>query len=152
MTAYHLNTVAGSNRLITDKMAFLGKEYSCVKQENVEAFFKFIGVPEDKLAAYCDFAPSGKLVKDGDSYTFTSQYPSGPKVVTFQSGVEFEDSIGIEKVPIKSTYVVDGNTVTQTIKSTKGTTIFKREFSGDDMVLTMTNNDWDGVAKRYYKA
>ncbi|XP_075983961.1 fatty acid-binding protein 2-like [Anticarsia gemmatalis] len=133
-------------------MSFLGKEYHFVSQENVDGFLKFVGVPEDKIEEMSKFAPEIKFVKDGDSYTVHSRGASGPTVTTFKSGVEFDDAIGPEKRPVKTTYVVDGNTVTQTINDGKRTGVFKREYNGDDLLLTMTLSGWDGVAKRHYKA
>ncbi|KAJ0173161.1 hypothetical protein K1T71_011337 [Dendrolimus kikuchii] len=53
----------------------------------------------------------------------------------------------------KTTVIVDGNTVTQVSKFPDGKILtFKGEYSGDDLVITLTNSKWDGVAKRYYKA
>ncbi|CAH0696583.1 unnamed protein product [Spodoptera exigua] len=133
-------------------MAFLGKTYKFVGQENFDAFLKVVGVPDEKIPDVLKFAPDFKLTKDGDTYTYASVRSSGPTEVKFKSGVEFDDVIGEDKTPVKSTYTVDGNTVTQVIKSEKGSATFKREFNGDDLVLTMKIEKWDGEAKRFYKA
>ncbi|XP_075984148.1 uncharacterized protein LOC142981893 [Anticarsia gemmatalis] len=146
------DTVAFKGDIKTVNMSFLGKEYHFVKQENFEDFLRFIRVPEDKFAAILSFTPASKFVKDGDTYTYHTKHPDGPKAVSFKSGVQFDDVIGPQKMAIKNTYVVDGDTVTQTMVSEKGKGVFKREYSGDEMVLTITAEGWDGAAKRYYKA
>ncbi|KAF9787663.1 hypothetical protein SFRURICE_017374 [Spodoptera frugiperda] len=133
-------------------MAFLGKTYKFVSQENFDAFLKVVGVPDEKIPAILKFAPDFKLSKDGDTYIYSTVRSSGPTEVKFQSGVEFDDVIGEDKTPVKSTYTVDGNTVTQVIKSDRGSASFKREFNGDDLLLTITVDKWDGQAKRFYKA
>ncbi|XP_075983957.1 fatty acid-binding protein 2-like [Anticarsia gemmatalis] len=134
-------------------MSFLGKEYRFVKQDNFDGFLKFVGVPDDKLPQISAFAPPMKFEKSGDSYTYTSKNPDGsPSVTTFKSGVEFDDTIGPEKMPMKNTFIVDGNTVTQKMKSEKGNAVITRDYSGDEVVLTIKVEGWDGVAKRMYKA
>ena len=37
-------------------------------------------------------------------------------------------------------------------KAAVGVATFKREYNGDDLVVTVTLDKWDGAAKRYYKA
>ncbi|PZC73093.1 fatty acid-binding protein 2 [Helicoverpa armigera] len=133
-------------------MAFLNKNYSFVKQENFDGFLKAVGIPDDKIAKLVNFAPDQKIVQDGDSYVIHTAGPEGPKQVKFKSGVEFDDVIGIEKTPIKTTYTLDGNTLTQKITADKGSAVFKREFVGDELIVTITTDKWDGVAKRWYKS
>uniref|UniRef100_A0A2A4IYF3 Uncharacterized protein n=1 Tax=Heliothis virescens TaxID=7102 RepID=A0A2A4IYF3_HELVI len=133
-------------------MSFLGKTYTFVKQENMDGFLKSIGLPEDKIEPVLKFTPDQKIIKEGDTYKYQTQGRDGPREVVFKSGVEFDDLIGPEKFPAKTTYVVDGNKVTQTIKSAMGVGTFTREFVGDDLIITMARDGWDGVAKRYYKA
>ncbi|KAJ0173164.1 hypothetical protein K1T71_011340 [Dendrolimus kikuchii] len=132
-------------------MSFIGKEYKFVKQENFDGFLKSAGVPEDKIERILQFQPSQTLLKDGDTYTYVNVTPRGKKETQFKLGVEFDDVIGSDTA-VKSTYTIDGNTVTQVAKSKDGTATFKREYNGDDLVVTITNDRWDGVAKRYYKA
>ncbi|CAH0595091.1 unnamed protein product [Chrysodeixis includens] len=133
-------------------MSFLGKNYSFVSHENFDGFLKAVGVPDDKVQLLLQSKPSQKLVQNGDSYTYINNTETGPKETTFKSGVEFDDTIGVDNTPIKSKYVVDGNKVTQTIVTDKGTATFVREYNGDDLVVTITSSLWDGVAKRIYKA
>ncbi|KAJ8712731.1 hypothetical protein PYW08_008035 [Mythimna loreyi] len=135
-------------------MSFLGRTYKFVKQENFDGFLLFAGAPPDRIEQILKFSPDHRLVKDGDTYTNIIEYPDGPKVTKFKSGEELDDVIGPEKFPIKTTYTVDGDTVIQTIlaKPEQGKATFKREYSGDDLVVTITMDKWDGVSKRYYKA
>ncbi|KAF9411675.1 hypothetical protein HW555_009592 [Spodoptera exigua] len=106
----------------------------------------------EKIAQVVKFAPDQKLVQDGDSYTYITNGPDGVKEIKFKSGVEFDDVIGADKIPIKTKYTVDGNVVTQNISAPQGTAVFKREYNGDELVVVITGDKFDGVAKRYYKA
>uniref|UniRef100_A0A2H1VZX6 SFRICE_004606 n=1 Tax=Spodoptera frugiperda TaxID=7108 RepID=A0A2H1VZX6_SPOFR len=134
-------------------MSFLNKNYKFVSQENFDGFLKAVGVPEDRIEKLMKFAPDQKLTKDGDTYTYYTVTSEGPQEIKFKSGVEIDELLGSSKVPVKSTYVVEGNTMTQTVKSAeKGVGVFKREYNGDDLIVTLTLDKWDGVAKRFYKA
>ncbi|PZC73092.1 hypothetical protein B5X24_HaOG210109 [Helicoverpa armigera] len=133
-------------------MSFLNKTYTFVKQENLDAFLKSVGFPDDKIEKALKFTPEQKVTKDGDTYTLHTQGLEGPKETKFKSGVEFDDVIGFDKTPAKVTIVVDGNTITQTFKTDKGNGSFKREYVGDQLIISVTRQGWEGVAKRYYKA
>ncbi|XP_053617152.1 fatty acid-binding protein 1-like [Plodia interpunctella] len=132
-------------------MAFLGKEFKFVKDENFDGFLKSVGLGAEEVAKLSQYRPSTKLEKDGDSYTFTSTSPARTKVVKFKPGVEQDDEIK-EGLVVKSTYTVDGNVVTQVIKHEDKVTTFKREYNGDSLKVTITSNFWDGVCNRYYSA
>ncbi|CAH0696584.1 unnamed protein product [Spodoptera exigua] len=133
-------------------MSFLNKNYKYVSQENFDGFLKAVGVTGEKLEQLMKFAPDQKLTKDGDTYTYYTVSPDGPKEIKFKSGEEIDELLGSSKTPVKSTYVVEGNTLTQTVKSDRGVGVFKREYNGDDLIVTLTVDKWDGVAKRFYKA
>ncbi|XP_013184127.2 fatty acid-binding protein 1 [Amyelois transitella] len=132
-------------------MAFLGKEYKQVKDENFEAFLKAVGVPDAEVAKLAQYKPTSKLEKEGDTYVYTTTTPTKTKVVKFTPGVEQDEEIR-EGLVVKSTYTIDGNVLTQVIKHDDKVSTFKREFNGDQLVVTITANFWDGVCHRYYKA
>ncbi|KAM3964018.1 fatty acid-binding protein 1-like [Aphomia sociella] len=132
-------------------MSFLGKEYKFEKEENFEAFLASIdGIPAEDKAKMAQHKPTQKLEKDGDGYKYTTVSPQRTKSITFKSGVEFEDELK-EGIKLKTTYTVNGDTVTQVIKDPSGkSATFKKEFSGDKMKVTISTSNWDGVAYRYY--
>ncbi|KAJ0173163.1 hypothetical protein K1T71_011339 [Dendrolimus kikuchii] len=133
-------------------MAFIGKEYKFDRQENFDGFLRAVGLPEEQVAKFIQFKPSSTLVKDGDKYKYITKTEEHTRESTFQPGVEFDDTVGDSKTPIKSKYTIDGNTVIQNIKADNKSAIFKREYNGDELVVTITASEWDGVARRYYKA
>ncbi|CAH0595093.1 unnamed protein product [Chrysodeixis includens] len=133
-------------------MSYFGKTYNHVRHENFDTFLKEVGLPEDKVKEILETKPSVKIVKNGDSYTSTVITKAGAKDTTFKSGVEFDDTIGADKTPIKSTYIVDGNTVTQKIRGESGDGSFVREYNGDELVVTISSPKFKGVAKQFFKA
>ncbi|XP_030033573.1 fatty acid-binding protein 2-like [Manduca sexta] len=138
-----------SNNLIA--MAFLGKEYKFVRDENFEAFIQSLGLPEEENKIYKDYHPSQKLTLDGATYTFTAATPQSSDTLSFKSGVEFDEKIDHSNA--KSTVTVEDNVMTHVQKLEDGKVFtFLREFNGDELVLTITNNAWDGATKIYYKA
>nr|P31417.3 RecName: Full=Fatty acid-binding protein 2; Short=FABP 2 [Manduca sexta]AAA29314.1 fatty acid binding protein 2 [Manduca sexta] len=132
-------------------MSYLGKVYSLVKQENFDGFLKSAGLSDDKIQALVSDKPTQKMEANGDSYSITSTGIGGERTVSFKSGVEFDDVIGAGE-SVKSMYTVDGNVVTHVVKGDAGVATFKKEYNGDDLVVTITSSNWDGVARRYYKA
>ncbi|CAB3245680.1 unnamed protein product [Arctia plantaginis] len=131
-------------------MSFLGKEYKVYKKENCDDLLKYLGVPEDQLEAVNSFNPTEKFEKNGDTYVYYTQEVKGPVEVKFKSGEEFDYVLMDE--PTRTTIVVDGNTVTQTTKSAKNVTVYKREFNGDELVGTFSAEGFDGAYKFHYKA
>ncbi|KAL0818369.1 hypothetical protein ABMA28_008846 [Loxostege sticticalis] len=132
-------------------MAYLGKEFKVVKEENYDEFIKSLQLPEEDTAKYIAYKPTTKLEKDGDTYKSTATTPAGAKVTTFKSGVEFEEEVR-PGLTIKSKYTVDGDTITQEITRDGKTATFKREYKDNELTVTITANFWDGKAVRYYKA
>lgn len=131
-------------------MAYLGKQYKYVRSENFEEFVNSCGLSEEQAKGYINFKPCQKLMKDGDRYVYTTTSDQWNRELVFKSGVEFDERIG--DFDSKTVITVDGNVMTQVQKFDDGKVItFKREFNGDDLVVTITNSSWDGVAKRFYK-
>ncbi|KAJ8711073.1 hypothetical protein PYW07_008315 [Mythimna separata] len=132
-------------------MAFLGKEYKFEKQENFEDFVNALGLSAEQTQGYLNYTPSVKFTQDGDSYTVTTATPTTKNETTFKSGVTFEDKVADRAC--QTTITVDGNTVTRVQKFDDGNSLtIVRQFSGDQMVVSLSTSKWDGVAKRYYKA
>uniref|UniRef100_A0A1E1WE07 Cytosolic fatty-acid binding proteins domain-containing protein n=1 Tax=Pectinophora gossypiella TaxID=13191 RepID=A0A1E1WE07_PECGO len=135
-------------------MSYLGKEYHLESQENFEAFLDTFGpdAPEAFKKAMLNQKAFLKLVKNGDSYTlYTNSVDNTTKELTFKSGVEFDEQL--RGNACKTTITVDGNVVTQVQKFDNGVVMtIKREFTDNQLVATITMSQWDGVAKRIYKA
>ncbi|XP_049879614.1 fatty acid-binding protein 2-like [Pectinophora gossypiella] len=135
-------------------MSFLGKEYVLEKQENYNEFMETLGetVSEKKRKEVMDFKARNKVTKNGDEYTLSVTVVEGfTHEITFKSGVPFDEKI--REHTSKSVITVEGDTLTHIQKFGDIVTFtHKRVYSGDTMVLTTTSSNWNGEAKRYFKA
>ncbi|KAJ2937946.1 hypothetical protein O0L34_g14229 [Tuta absoluta] len=133
-------------------MAYLGKEFTTVSQENFDGFVNALGsnIPEEVKKALAAHKPTFKVSKSGDQYTFVSGNFNGTHEVTFTPGVEYNENVYGN--PAKSVTTVAGDVFTTVQTFDAGSITHKREFSGDQMVLSITSGQWEGTAKRVYKA
>ncbi|KPJ13423.1 Fatty acid-binding protein 2 [Papilio machaon] len=131
-------------------MAFEGKVYVHDRDENFEGFVATLGLPQDIAQKLNTSKPKYKLEKNGDTYTATSFADSHNKVVSFKLNEEFDETVLGGRVA-KTTFTLNGNTLTQVQKFDVGTITTKREFSSDKMIVTLNRTGWDGTATRYFK-
>ncbi|XP_013147195.1 PREDICTED: uncharacterized protein LOC106110051 [Papilio polytes] len=131
-------------------MSFYGKVFAVESQENYEEFVKSMGLPEEKSKSLLEYKPSQKIEKNGDEYTITIYTKNGDKVYKAKSGVEFADSF--RDLPVKITFTIDGNKVTQIIKFDIGFTLtINKEYFDDELKEEISHSLWDGVARKVYK-
>ncbi|XP_068623817.1 fatty acid-binding protein 1-like [Battus philenor] len=133
-------------------MHFLGKSFVHEKDENFEEFIDSLGKPMERAAFYkSKFQPVHKVERNGDIFTLTAVCPDETKQVSFKIGEEFEEKLSPIHVA-KTTFTLDGNTLIQVQKFPHGCDVkYKREYLGDKLITTLTNNKWNGKAVRYFK-
>ncbi|XP_045503252.1 fatty acid-binding protein 2-like [Colias croceus] len=132
-------------------MAFYGKLYTLEKNENFDGFMKSLNLPQEQTDAYINSKPSQKIEKDGDYYVITTNSITGTSEIKFKDGVEFDEVFSPE-ITTKNTITVDGNKFTQVQSLGDKSVTYVREYSPEQLVVTVTSNFWDGTAKRYYVA
>ncbi|XP_038216378.1 fatty acid-binding protein 2-like [Zerene cesonia] len=133
-------------------MAFFGKMYKLERTENFEDFVHSLKLPPADTQAYINSRSTQKLDKNGDEYVITTFYDGKSSEMKFKSGVEFDEVVNSEVIP-KSTITVEGNKLTHVQTFQDGNTItYVREYSPEELVVTVTANFWPGTAKRFYSA
>ncbi|CAG4932619.1 unnamed protein product [Colias eurytheme] len=132
-------------------MAFYGKLYSFDKNENFDSFVGSLQLPQEKADAFINAKPSQKIEKDGDFYIITTYNANGTTEMKFKNGVEFDETLS-QEVTTKNIITVDGNKFTQVQKIGDNTITIVREYTPEQLVVTITSSFWDGVAKRFYVA
>ncbi|CAF4802244.1 unnamed protein product [Pieris macdunnoughi] len=130
-------------------MAYFGKVFTLEKNENFEGFINSLGLPKEKVDSYVKSKSSQKIEKDGDGYIITSTTSLGVTEMKFKPGVEFDQQL-VPEIVTKNVITVDGDKFTQVQKAGGKTITYVREFSPDNLVVTITSDFWDGVAKRIY--
>ncbi|CAK1541694.1 unnamed protein product [Leptosia nina] len=132
-------------------MTYFGKVFTLERNENFEEFINSVGLPSEKAELSTKTKPSLKLEKDGDTYTLTAFSENFKREIKFKSGVEFDEEI-VPGTKVKSTITAEGDKLTHVQETADGTATYVREFSDKQVVVTLTNTKWNGVARRYYKA
>ncbi|XP_045539296.1 fatty acid-binding protein 2 [Papilio machaon] len=131
-------------------MAFAGKVYVHDRDENFEGFVATLGLSEDNLQKLKNSKPKYKLEKNGDTYTMTTFSDKYNRVSSFKLNEEFDEAV-VDGRNAKTTFSLNGNTLTQVQKFNEGTVTTKREFFNDKMIVTINRTGWDGTATRYFK-
>ncbi|XP_045539298.1 fatty acid-binding protein 1 [Papilio machaon] len=131
-------------------MAFAGKVYVHDRDENFEGFVATLGLAQEIVQKLSNSKPKYKLEKNGDTYTATTFTDSYNKVVSFKLNEEFDEKV-LGGRDAKTTFSLNGNTLTQVQKFNEGTVTTKREFFNDKMIVTINRTGWDGTATRYFK-
>ncbi|XP_038216448.1 fatty acid-binding protein 1-like [Zerene cesonia] len=132
-------------------MAFFGKLYTLERNENFEEFIKSLNLPQEQSEGFINSKPSQKIEKDGDYYIITTNSRRGTTEIKFKDGVEFDEVFSPE-ITTKNTITVDGNKFTQVQSLGDKSVTYVREYTPEQLVVTVTSNFWDGIAKRYYVA
>ncbi|XP_065565206.1 fatty acid-binding protein-like isoform X1 [Artemia franciscana] len=128
-------------------MANWSGKYKHIKSENLDDYMKEIGVDIATRTAAKAWSPDVEYKVEGDTYHIIT---SGLKShhASFKLGVEQEEK-AMDGRAVKSTYTLDGNTLTQIEKDGKGESKIVRVFNGDDLTVTITRGNL--VATRQYK-
>ncbi|XP_049839808.1 fatty acid-binding protein, muscle-like [Schistocerca gregaria] len=127
---------------------FIGRKYKLDKSENFDEFLKALGAGMLARKMAGAVSPVVELTKDGDTYTFKSASAFRTMLIAFKLDEEF-----VEETPdgrkVNSTITQEGNKLHHIQKGEKTTTTV-REFSDEELKMTMTVDDI--VCTRIYKA
>ncbi|CAG4932592.1 unnamed protein product [Colias eurytheme] len=133
-------------------MAYFGKMFKLERTENFEDFVNSLKLPPAETQAYINSRSTQKLDQNGDEYVITTVYEGKSFEMKFKSGVEFDEVLAPGVVP-KNIITVEGNKLTQVQTFDDGNSItYVREYSPEELVVTITSNFWSGTAKRFYVA
>ncbi|CAG4932596.1 unnamed protein product [Colias eurytheme] len=135
-------------------MSFFGKMYKLDRSENFEAFVECYKLSPELTHEFINSNLSEKLDKDGDEYTITTIYKEGQSFENkFKSGVKFDEIPRPGVIIPNSVITVDGNKFTHVQAFEDGNSItYVKEYSPEELVVTITSNFWPGTAKRFFVA
>ncbi|KAK2705593.1 fatty acid-binding protein-like [Artemia franciscana] len=128
-------------------MANWSGKYKHIKSENLDDYMKEVGIDFATRTAAKAWSPNVEYKIEGDTYHIITSGLKEHKI-TFKLGAEQEEK-AMDGRTVKSTYTLEGNTLTQIEKDGKGETKIVREFNGDELTVTITRGNI--VAKRHYK-
>lgn len=129
----------------------LGQKYRLIKSENFNEFLKKIGVNYLTRKLMNNITPVLKLTKDDDEYTLHTISKFKNSIIKFRDGIEFLYQTPDGGRTVKSTFDVNGNTITevQNDGTDKETTIV-RTFTPNELKMVMKYEDV--TATRIYRA
>ncbi|XP_054158679.1 fatty acid-binding protein-like [Oppia nitens] len=124
------------------------KTYTFKSSDNVLAFAKARGVPDDGAAIYAAAKPTLEVSKKGDQFTIRRVFSEGrAHDISFELGKEFDETRPNGQT-VKSVVVAgEGKQLIQTQKGDKEVKIVY-DFNGDDVVSTATITG-EGVSAKW---
>jgi len=130
--------------------AFIGT-WNMESSENFDAYMKAVGVGAIMAKLGSSAKPTLVVEVDGNTWTIKSETTFKTTKVTFQLGVEFQETTADDR-KMNTTFTLEGNKLTQDQKGTIPSTI-TREVNGSKMTVTCKATKSDGtevVAVRQY--
>ncbi|KAK9707694.1 Lipocalin / cytosolic fatty-acid binding protein family [Popillia japonica] len=127
-------------------------KYQHQRNENLEEYFKAIGVPYIPRKMMLSTSPSLDItVDETGEWCITTSTFLRTVVIKFQLGVEYEEHMP-GGITIKSTTTREGDTLKTVSVAPNGSKVFRTYvFSENECVLTLQHNETGIEAKRYFK-
>ncbi|KAI4460952.1 fatty acid binding protein [Holotrichia oblita] len=127
-------------------------KYQHQRNENLEEYFKAIGVPYIARKMMLSTSPSLDItVDETNEWCITTSTLLRTTVIKFQLGVEYEEHMP-GGVTIKSTTTKEGDTLKTISVAPNGSKVFRTYvFTEDECVLTLQHTQTGIEAKRYFK-
>ncbi|XP_076755915.1 fatty acid-binding protein-like isoform X2 [Xylocopa sonorina] len=125
--------------------------YQHERNENLEEYFKAVGVPFIPRKMMCMTRPQLEILNVDDKWTIRTSSMLRTTELTFTLGEEYEEHMP-SGVTLKNVTTMDGdNLVTVSVGPGNNKVVRKYEVTEDGLILTMTHETSGQVAKRYFK-
>ncbi|XP_017757721.1 PREDICTED: fatty acid-binding protein 12-like isoform X2 [Eufriesea mexicana] len=125
--------------------------YQHESNENLDEYFKAVGVPYIPRKMMCMSSPRLEISNDGDKWTIRTITMIRTAEATFILNEEYEEHMPTGVVLKNVTTMEGDNLVTVSVGPDNNKVIRKHELTQDGLVLTMTHEKSGQVAKRYFK-
>ncbi|XP_034951785.1 fatty acid-binding protein, liver-like [Chelonus insularis] len=132
-------------------MVQIAGKYQHERSENIDEYFRTLGVPFLVRKMMSVSYPTLEISQDGDKFTLKTTTLIRTQVSEFTLGVEYEESMA-SGVTLKNTTTLEGDSLITISISDDGNKVTRRyDFTDDGVVLTMSHERSDQVAKRHFK-
>lgn len=126
-------------------------KYQHERNENLDDYFKAIGVPYIPRKMMLTSRPTLEVKQEGDKWTIKTISLLRTMELTFTLGEEFTESMP-SGVTLKNTARIEDDSIVISSTGPNGEkTERKYEFKDDEVILTMTHEQSGQIAKRYFK-
>ncbi|XP_017790990.1 PREDICTED: fatty acid-binding protein 12-like isoform X1 [Habropoda laboriosa] len=151
----HLKRIPGSSSLQCyrpgQEMSSIAGTYQHESNENLDEYFKAVGVPYIPRKMMCMSSPRLEILNDSDKWTIRTISMIRTVEVTFTLGEEYEEHMPAG-VTLKNVTTMEGDSlVTVSVGPDNNKVLRKYAVTEDGVVLTMTHENSGQVAKRYFK-
>lgn len=136
---------------LDQEMASIVGSYQHERNENLDEYFKAVGVPYIPRKMMCMTSPRLEILNDDDKWTLRTISMIRTTEVTFSLGEEYEEHMPAG-VTLKNVTTMEGDSlVTVSVGPDDNKVIRKYEITEDGVLLTMTHESSGQVGKRYFK-
>lgn len=131
-------------------MVEIAGTYNHERNENLDEYFKAIGVPYIGRKMMAMSNPRLEVENNGEKWTIRNISAMRTSSLTFSLGVEYEESMPSGD-KLKNVTNLEGNSLVTNSTSPNGSKIIRRyDFTPGGATLTMTHEESGQVAKRFY--
>ncbi|CAL7947096.1 unnamed protein product [Xylocopa violacea] len=125
--------------------------YQHERNENLEEYFKAVGVPFIPRKVMCMSSPQLEISNVDDKWTIRTGTMLRTVELTFTLGEEYEEHMPSGVILKNVTTMDEDGLVTISVGPGNNKVVRKYELTEDGLVLTMTHESSGQVAKRYFK-
>lgn len=132
-------------------MAPIVGTYQHERNENLDEYFKDLGVPYIARKMMGISSPRIEILNEGEKWTIRTVSMMRTAEMKFVLGEEYEETLPSGET-LKNVTTMDGDSlVTVSYRPDNTKLVRKYDFNDDSVILTMSNENSDAVAKRYFK-
>ncbi|XP_015603131.2 fatty acid-binding protein homolog 5 [Cephus cinctus] len=132
-------------------MARILGTYQHERNENIDEYFKAIGVPYIARKMMSASSPRLEIKQDGDKWIIRTISMIRTVESIFTLNTEYEESMPSGEILKNTTTLANGNLVTLSLLPDGSQTIREYEVTDEGVVLIMSHEKSGHVAKRYFK-
>ncbi|XP_033194163.1 sodium/calcium exchanger regulatory protein 1-like [Bombus vosnesenskii] len=125
--------------------------YQHESNENLDEYFKAVGVPYIPRKMMCMSSPRLEISNNCDKWTIRTITMIRTAEVTFTLGEEYEEHMPAGVILKNVTTMEGDNLVTVSVGPDNNKVVRKYEITKDGVVLIMTHEKSGQVGKRYFK-
>lgn len=127
-------------------------KYTHTKSENLDNYFKAVGVPYIPRKMMCSTSPTIEILNNEEGqWTITTATMFRTTSYTFKLGEKYEESMPGNNVIQCVTQLQDDKLITNLVGPDGSETTRTYEFSDEGMTITYKHKASDVEAKRFYK-
>ncbi|XP_043505735.1 sodium/calcium exchanger regulatory protein 1-like [Polistes fuscatus] len=132
-------------------MAPIVGTYQHERNENIDEYFKDLGVPYIARKMMGLASPRMEISNEGEKWSIRTVSMMRTLELVFVLGEEYEETLPSGEILKNVTTMEDDSLVTVSYRPDNTKIVRKYDFNDDGLVLTMSNEKSDAVAKRYFK-